>query len=331
MEVVPLPDVENPGTMYVDSENMYIGEKTSIYIYSLSNFKLLKKFGKKGEGPGEFLPPFGEEVHIHIQPDELMVISSYRLSFFTKSGDFKREMKCPPLILYNRYIRPLEKGFVASSLARGTAKEKNLIMISYNIYDSNFKAAKEIYRIRQGYQGPASKIKFNPITWTIIGPAVYSYDNKIFLGHYNNDGSGTMYVFDSNGKKLYEIHPEYEKVKFTEDDKKAFKKDSILQDGREFYENNKHLFDYPQYFPARQWFEVVDNKIYIQTYKKDKTLGKNEFFILDLKGKLLKRVMLPLDHESYFTPYVYTVKNDKLYQVFEDDDEQWAVRITKIE
>jgi hypothetical protein len=329
--VIPLPDLVNPGSVTLDENQMYITEGTSIYIYSLPGLKLLKKFGKKGEGPQEFLPPFGGHVHLDVLPQELMVISGFRLSFFTKQGSYIKEVKTPPTILTNRFIRKLGEKFVGSTQNWGTRDEKNLIMIAYNIYDSNHKIIKEIYRTRRELQAPGSDIQFNPLYMTLMEPTLYVFDGKILLGHYGQNEKGVLYVFDRNGEKLYDIKPEYEKIIFTEKHKEAYRKEFVTQAEKEFHEANKRLFKYSRYFPERQWFQVVDKKIYIQTYKKNKSSNKTEFLILDLKGKLLKKVMLPLKYATFFSPYFYSIKNGKLYQIVEDDDEIWGLHITKIE
>lgn len=320
--VIPIPDVVNPASVTLDEKQLYITEGTSIYIYSLPDFKLIKKFGKRGEGPMEFLPPFGGNVNIDVQPDGIMVISAFKLSYFSKQGDYKKELRLPAALLTNRPIRPLAKGFAGSALQRGTKAEKGLIMISYNIYDSNFKVVKEFYRIAQGYEGPQSKVQFDPIYWALLEPSLYVYDNKIFLGHYGEHERGVIYVFDSKGKKLYDINPPYEKVEFTAGDKAAYKDEFVTGADKQFYETNKHLFKFPSYFPPRQYFQVVDQKIYIQTYKRSKQGERTEFLILDLKGGMLTRVMLPIKYISHFTPYFYGIKNEKLYQIVENEEEE---------
>ena len=54
-KIIPLPDLIQPHTMVVDKDQLFIRDSgSSIFIYSLSNFSLIKKFGKQGQGPGEF-------------------------------------------------------------------------------------------------------------------------------------------------------------------------------------------------------------------------------------------------------------------------------------
>lgn len=332
VKVIPIPDVVNPASVTLDENQLYITEGTSIYIYTLPDFKLIKKFGKRGEGPREFLPPFGGNVNIDVQPDELMVIGAFKLSYFSKQGDYKKELRLPAALLTNRPIRSLAKGFTGSALKRGTKAEKGLIMISYNIYNSNFEVVKEFYRIAQGYQGSQSKVQFNPVYWTLLEPSLYVYDNKIFLGHYGEHERGVIYVFDSKGKKLYDINPPYEKVDFTEGDKEAYKDEYVTEDDNQYYETHKHLFKFSSYFPLRQYFQVVDQKIYIQTYKRSKQDQRTEFLILDLKGVLLKRVMLPIKYTSHFTPYFYGIKNEKVYQLVENEEtEEYQLYIIDID
>ena len=92
-EVVKMPDVLNPKTIALDGENMYITEGTTVYIFSLKDFSLKKKFGKEGEGPQEFkiFPVAG--LKLSVLPDALMLESIGKLSFFSKDGEFKKESR----------------------------------------------------------------------------------------------------------------------------------------------------------------------------------------------------------------------------------------------
>ena len=45
--VIPLPDLVNPASVTLDENQLYITEGTSIYIYSLPDFKLIKKWKRK--------------------------------------------------------------------------------------------------------------------------------------------------------------------------------------------------------------------------------------------------------------------------------------------
>ena len=52
VQVIPIEEVNRVDSIHVDDSCIYIVEYPCIYLYSLKDFKLFKKFGKKGEGPG---------------------------------------------------------------------------------------------------------------------------------------------------------------------------------------------------------------------------------------------------------------------------------------
>jgi len=54
MESILLRDLFRPELIRVDQNQIYITEGPRVYIYSLDDFKLIGKFGAKGEGPQEF-------------------------------------------------------------------------------------------------------------------------------------------------------------------------------------------------------------------------------------------------------------------------------------
>ena len=52
---IVLPEIMQPSDLIVDGNHLYILDKDySISMYNIPSFKLVKKFGKRGEGPGEF-------------------------------------------------------------------------------------------------------------------------------------------------------------------------------------------------------------------------------------------------------------------------------------
>ncbi|MCP5052623.1 MAG: hypothetical protein GY940_35975 [bacterium] len=326
-----MPELVNPATITVDENQMYVTQDVTVLIYSLRDFKLIKKFGKKGEGPREFLMAFGTPVNIDVQTGQLMVISSYKLSYFTKQGEYKREEKTPASLLSNRYVRKIGNKFVGSSINLNSRKENERIKIVYRIFDAGFNPIKQLYKTEQGYEGPKSKIPFNPIYFTLLEPSVYAYDNKIFIAHYGPNEKGMIYVFDTNGQKLYDITPPYDNVIFTEKDKQAYINTHVTQPAKRWYERNKSIYKYGDFFPMRQSFQVVDNKIYIQTFKKSSGGEKTQFLVLDLKGKMLHNIMLPLKYEDAYNPYRFTIKNGRIYQLVEHpEDEEWELHIENL-
>ena len=146
-ESVMLEELIEPNSILVDRQNLhiYIPEATTIYIYDLKNFKLKKQFGKKGEGPQEFLIDVlrgVEELQIDIQTPELMVNSLGKISFFSKKdGSYIREIKSNSRA---REFKPLGIGYAG----QGMTVQGGVQYRAVNIYDSKLNKIKEVFKVR---------------------------------------------------------------------------------------------------------------------------------------------------------------------------------------
>jgi len=310
-----LPEILRPDSIVIDKDQFYVIEATTIFIYSKQNFKFVKKFGKRGEGPREFQVRQTQSVEVLPQPENLLINNQNKISYFSKDGNFIKEIKGTSIL---GFYRPIGKQYVGY----GFTQENNKNYITFNFYDANLKMAKQFFRNeRRGQRGG----NIDPIAVTSI-PRLHTSDNKIFL----NGKNGQIQVFDDRGKKLYSIEQPYTKIKVTEDRKKRFR-DFFKTDPRTRgqYEALKDRIKFPDYFPIIRFYHIANQKIYLLTYKEK---GENrEFYIFDLQGNLLKRTMLPLPEMNALELYPYTTNKDKLYQLIEnEDDEEWELHITEI-
>ena len=309
-EILPLPDIFEPSSIVVDRDQIYIVEGTKIYIYSLKDFNLKIKFGKKGEGPQEFKDDIQS---IEVKSDYILVNSLNKASFFTRDGNFLDE-KINPTILSGSNFKPIGKQFVGYSIERG---DKTFYVV-YSIFDSNLKKVKELYRMKWMVQ-PGRKRKLFETFW-------YStYENKIFIAR---DEGFIIDVFDSKGEKLFSINQKYKNIKFTD-----YHKNKILDLWKSsnpgIYEYRKRRTEFPRYFPAIKTCKVADKKIYVQTYEeKDEN---TEFFIFNIGGELINKTLIPIVRKNPLENYPYWIKNGKLYQLVYDLDKYvWELHITEI-
>jgi hypothetical protein len=91
---VTLSELSRPAIFIVKFDKAYILEKTTIYIHSLKDFKLIKKFGRAGEGPREFkTTDGGKPMSMAFHQNELVVNSLNKFSYFTPDGEFIKEIK----------------------------------------------------------------------------------------------------------------------------------------------------------------------------------------------------------------------------------------------
>ncbi len=312
-----LPGLLKPQTLTVDGSQVFITEGTTIYIYSLSGGQLQKKFGRSGEGPGEFKDD-GLGVKLEIKPDEIIVTSAGRLSYFTRAGEFKRETQVTDPRKFQ--FKSLGDNYVGTA----TAREKDKIYIALGLYDSGLSKVKELYRYKHPFW-PRSK-DINAVDLRVC--SFYVYHDKIFV----DDSQGRILIFNRQGEKISEIAPTYEDIKVTEAHKTRYM-ETWKTSLKEEYEAFKERLKFPGTFPRIRDYQVKDGKIYIVTYKEEQ--GKSQMFIYSEEGKLLKTVLVTLVEIDMLLPHVYnyyTIKQGKLYRLEETaDTEEWKLHITDIE
>ena len=311
-QVIPLPGLLKPQRIYIDQEQCFITEGATIYIYSLKDFKLQKKFGKRGEGPGEFRES-GEGIKMDFKPENIIVLSTGRVSYFTRDGQFIKEARINPR---RSEFQELGGGF----LGRELIVEKKGVFFTVNLFDKNLKKGKEIYRFKHPFY-PRNK-PINPVF--LRTSTYYVYRENIFY----DDEDGNIHVLDSGGKELYSIRHQYEQVKV-----KDIHKERYLMfwrtELRDEYDAFKDRLKFPAAFPPIRNFHIQGNKIYVITYKEKDNQCK--LVVFDLKGKPLKEVFVSLVDIDMLIPDVYnyyTIHKDKLYILRDNQDtEEWELHI----
>jgi hypothetical protein len=312
-QAIPLPGISKPQRIYIDQDQCFITEGATVYIYSLKDFRLQKKFGKRGEGPGEFKEA-GEGIKLAFKPGNIIVTSTGRFSYFSRDGRFIKEARISNPRRFE--FQELGSRFVGKEFV----VEKQGIFFTVNLVDKNLKKIKEIYRYKHPFF-PRSK----PIN--AVSPRVstyYVYREKIFY----DDEDGIIHVLDSSGKELYSIRYPYERVNI-----KDFHKERVLMfwrtDYRPEYDAFKERFIFPAAFPPIRNFHIVDDKIYVITNKEKDHRCK--MLVFDLTGKLLKEVFVSLVDINMLIPDIYnyyTIHGDRLYILRDNQDtEEWELHI----
>lgn len=319
-KVTTFDELKKPDSISVDKDRMYITEGTTIFIYSLKDFALIKKFGRKGEGPQEFLPSQSVRagmLQLVVRPHEILVNSFRKLSLFTRDGVFKKEIKMttPGFGMY----KPIGKKYVGY----GLAQYDKIPYITINFYNDKLGKVKEIFKYKvPGIDGKT----IDPINMT-KGPILISNDERVF---FNNGFNDIIYIFDQNGKEVSQLKLENSRIKLSKDREARYVKyfKSPAFPFHQDYEQDKNRVKFPGYFPAIRNFTVAE-KLYVLTYKED---GENrEMLVVDFNGKLLRKLMLPVAENNPLYLYPYTVNDGKLYQLVDNiDTEEWELHIHDI-
>lgn len=315
-KVIMLPDLINPTSIAADGDRLYITEQTSVYIFSSKDIKLLKKFGRRGEGPSEFLTSPGYNITLYVHPGYLVINSPGKISLFSKQGELIKEQKSSwPL----PDVQPSGKFFVGSS----SHVENNVRYLDFYLYNQDIKRTKLIFKTRSPFQRLTDE--YDPLIQTLPFK-YYCKHGKVFINELNE----VIHVFDSEGKEIFVLKYDFNKLKTSEKLKEEVYDFFRTNPGtKNFFEEFKRLMRFPQTFPPMRDFYAADNKIFVLPYAKEN--GKNNFYIFDMSGKFVKKIPVPLKDRNIFELYPYAIEGNNLYQLVENEAEEWQLHITVLE
>lgn len=277
-----------------------INEDRVVFLFDLNNFKLIKQFGRKGEGPGEF----ASSLKINLLKDKIMIESQGKLSFYSLKGDLIKEI---PLLPKNWELKILENHYIASS----SVLNNDVYHITAKILDTDFNELKTFYRDEAMY--PRKKQK------TILA-STWDYDvseKKCFIVGSNKF---KIDVFNKGGDLLYTISPGYERLKITQEYIDARLNRIKRLRGTNEYLKMKKKYRFAEFYPAIRDLIVDNGHVYAITYlRKNK---KSEVFIFNLEGQLIKKIFLPIHFdEDGLYPSPYDIKSNYLYQLMDNEGE----------
>ncbi|UCH96610.1 MAG: hypothetical protein JSV88_07105 [Candidatus Aminicenantes bacterium] len=332
--VGPLPEIMKPDNIAVYENELAVVEGAEISLYSLKDLKLKRKFGQKGEGPGElqvYTNVFYNKVSVF--PDYIFVVGYTKFIFFSREGKFMKERKKHFLVVQ---AVPTGENFVVKRVRIDNDNKTMLNCIS--LYNSQMQEVKELYCQKFVQQGQAPAAKLDMIM-DLLNFKVY--DDKVFIE--KSPKGFVIEVFDLKGNRLYQIEKDYEKIKVTEAHKKEtierFKEDPRIRVGINqvgSWNELKKFFTmtFADFFPAMQSLDISNQKIYVQTSKV--VDNKSEYVIMDLKGKVIKRVYLPWFENTPMMSKIlgaklHTIYDDKLYYLLENEnEEEWELHVEEI-
>ena len=313
-KLIPLPDLLRPESMSLDDTQMYITEKANIYIYSLKDFKLIKKFGKSGSGPKEFQINAQAPLFCDSQSDKLIITSQLKVSFFSKKGKYIKEFRIAGL--FASFFRSIRNKYAGTRLVI----ENNVMYFTVDIFDKDFKPGKHLFKQKHFFQQGK---KMNPIGRL---PFFSIHKDKIFIENY----AGQIFVFDEKGNKTNTINHKYKPLLVTKQHKAQvinfYKTDQRI---KQFWNIFKDNLEFPKYFPNIRQTILANDHIYIQTWRV--VDNRSEFLIFTDDGKFERKTMVKLPDVDIMSPSQISIKNNKIYQLVENiDEEQWELNIIDI-
>lgn len=326
-----LSDVLRPELLEVKGDKIYVVEGASFFVYSSKDLSLIRKFGRKGEGPGEVsvIPSLSNEIIAY--PDFLFVVGMNKVIFFSHEGKMKQEKRKQPQLFR---VFPVGDNFVGHKIETDEKQQSFSVII---LLDSNLKKKKELYK---EVSGLPRRRELNMVPETI--QFAVSAD-KIFIEE--SKKGFVIEVFDKEGNKISTIKKNVEPLKLGESHKQSILKDfradtlvkmQVKQVGG-WDEFKKFLkMSYPDTFPVIRDIIVPGNRIYVQTFKEKN--GKVEYYVMDIDGKNKKSIFLPKVKEPSVLSRIvgkgtryFDFDNNKFYYLYEnEDEEEWEVHLEMI-
>jgi hypothetical protein len=185
------------------------------------------------------------------------------------------------ILTKGRHFFPMGDKFVGTAGRR----ENNTLLRTFNIYDAEFKKIKEFFYLKREIQPGKGRKPFD----APFGLGVCN--NRIFIAFQTDF---VINVFNLSGEKLFTIKEDYERIKLTDDHKKAaykwFKEAS--RGNMRTFEFLKRESVFPDYLPGFRGLSVMDNKVCVRTYKYCD--NKLEFYFYDCSGKFLGKKISPI-------------------------------------
>jgi hypothetical protein len=277
-------------------ENIYIVDRKEhqVRVFDRAG-KLIRSFGKQGQGPGEFNQPVG----IHLTPNNELMIEdglNRRLALFTPEGKFLKNISLGKTLgLLNIYLD--SKGNI---IGRELSTADQKFMWQVKKYDRDLNPLFTIDAVE--FQNPLAG-KINPF----LHMFVYTLGGKDTI-IYGNPKQYEIKIFSPVGKLMKKILKDYDPVEISEEDKKEGLA-KIPESGIGL----KERLEIPKYYPAYVNFTLdEEGRMFVRTYKKGKTKKEHFFDVFDADGRYIAEIRLNIDPGLW--------KNKKLYGQDETED-----------
>jgi hypothetical protein len=325
VKLAVLPELNRPSFIEIRDDEVYVLDDTVVKVYSLKDCRLLRQFGKRGNGPGELMPNDEIPLQMQLVNGQVFLNSQTKFIHYSYAGEVLKE-KAAHFVWMQ--ISPLGKDYCISRRDYTRSKE---IFFHIMLYDRDLNPLKTIYTSK-----PTSTIRSRgkviiPSNFTYMKLAPSGKRLYIFSGRQEDF---QVLVFDLQGKPLKPIKMDYQRPKWTD----SFKKEVIdwfktLPWGNRLSEDLiKQYVEFPVYLPAIRNILTGENRLYVQTYKKK--ANDSEFFVFDENAQLIKQVFLP-DESHYkvkMNPVItITIKNNRYYYLVENlDNGDWELHMVPI-
>jgi hypothetical protein len=303
--LIVLKEVSKPIKLIVEKDNIFVVENYKISIYNKKTLTFKKSFGKKGEGPKEFPRP----IQFFVFKKNIVICSFNKILWFTKEGNYLREVKKSPLIFQ---LIPISEGYLYNKMQ--FSKQNKEITGIIGIYDKKMQS-KKILSIEK------TKLSSNRNRKEI---SVFNYkkfsitdEKNIIIADTRKKKS--IKVFNHKGKFINSIALVYPKVFITKNYKEQYIEYGINNTYNDIYRQVLKTFKYkfPKYLLP--FCSIFSEKKVIYVFRDIIDFYKYEVWAMSKHGEIKKKIMIDKARCYWIDKGVY-------YYILEnEDDEEWVL------
>ncbi len=319
-QLATLPGLLNPTMMETNKKEIFILDGAVVYVYSLDNYKLLRSFGKRGEGPGEILTSPENPLNMKLSGDNVLLHTFFKVIFFSAEGCKIEEFNIP---VRATQVLPFGKYFAVAKYLRNSGGESK---IKVCLYDMGFNEVKTLYENTLSYN-----IRKGRLPMPLYNIHIYKAGDRLLVCDQQEDHS--FKVFDIIGNPLPPLKIDIPKIKINDEFKSkilAWLETQPVFKGLAPAYKKKVTFN--DYLPRIRRCTVADNKLFVQTYRTRDHLS--EFLVFDFQGKLLNKLYLPGADKEQMRPNPAAtfafLGNNYFYLVEDEEKEEWQLHMETI-
>jgi len=275
-----------------DKENIYTLDDKEIKIKVFDNKgKLIRVFGKKGQGPGEMSMPVSTE----IDPANNLIINDWgnnKLTYYSLAGKFVKEMPTGKFWSTIAFKFDSKGHIYGRNRIYGDITTEQLIKFDSNLKPTDTIASLTSKRDPSFRQAFPPRFSFN----------VTKDDNLIWL----ITSKYELSVVNGKGKTIKKIVKDHDPVKITQEIKEILIKENFGERGIP----PGRTFEVPSHFPPVRYFIVDDEcRIFVWTYEYEEKDGIYYLYydVFDAEGRYIAKFLHPQEE------IVFVAKKNKIY------------------
>ena len=311
-----LTELSRPNQLEITDGVISVIDGAKLFVYDKTSMKLIRSFGKEGQGPGEFNLHPEQGLMYEYLTDSVFINSYNKLASFSLTGQLQYEKVVPFWILQ---AIPLNGNYIISKYTANKDRDRVVIV---SLYDQDLKEKKVFYESVRPNPLKERKVNLPPEHVFLC-----SHKGAIYLCDLSAPNIKIL-KFNNRGELKKTIEMDVPKLEVDE----AFMKEATdwllrLPHLRSAKLDPKNMVKFPKFFPPVKNILLDGDLIYLHTFKKKD--GLVQCLVLDFDGNLVKELYLPSGNRDIIQVIpkaIFDIHRNVYYYLWENEDtEEWEL------